>query len=1044
MLISRVRMQPAVSVLMSGEPTRLVMSDEPDRPAGTAEPNRLARGGLIDRKRTLSFRFNGKPYTGFAGDTLASALLAADVKLVGRSFKYHRPRGILTAGSEEPNALVELRCADRREANTRATVAELYEGLEARSQNHWPSLAFDLGALSSWVSPVIVAGFYYKTFMWPRAAWEKLYEPAIRRAAGLGEASHRSDPDTYEKTHLFCDVLVIGSGPAGLAAALTAARRGARVVLCEEDFLIGGRLNADQREIEGASGTEWARRIESELRSMPEVRIMRRTSVFGAYDSGSYSRNAAAGRTFGALERVSDHLPVPPPHQPRQRLWKIVAKRAILAAGAFERTIAFTGNDRPGIMLASAVRTYVNRFGVTPGQRVAVFTATDDGWRTAFDLVRAGVSVEAIVDPRAAVNPGLLADSKSIGTRICLSAQVIAADGGHRLRQITVRGTNSRAFRLPVDALAVSGGWNPNIALSTHLGSRAGWSDAIAAFAPGEVPRGMTVVGAARGSFSLRDALLEGARAGAGAADELGCSASALPSWQTDDEPTDLSPLWYVSREGSAQAEASLPHKAFVDFQNDVTADDVALATREGFSSVEHLKRYTTLGMATDQGKTSAINGQAIVAALTGRALQALGTTTYRPPATPVAIAAFAGHHRGKTFRPTRYTAGHAWAAERGATFVEAGDWLRAQWFTAPGENTWLETVSREVKSVRSRAGACDVSTLGKIDIQGADAATFLDRVYINLFSTLPVGKVRYGLMLREDGFVMDDGTTARLSERHYVMSTTTANAAKVMQHLEHARQVLWPDLDVQLASVTEQWAQFAIAGPDSRRVLENLLGSSLDVSNSAFPYLACAEFGWRGVTARLFRVSFSGELAYEIAVPAHHGDALIRAIMQAGEPLGIVPYGTEALGVMRIEKGHVAGNELNGTTTAGDLGFGRMMSSKKDFIGRVLATRPALVDPARQVLVGVRPIDRYARLYAGAHFVPQRVSPTLENDQGFVSSVAFSPLLGHWIGLGLLTRGRERMGERMVAHDPVRSGDTEVEVVSPVFLDPDGARLHG
>jgi methylglutamate dehydrogenase subunit C len=995
-----------------------------------SQPNRLAKPGLVDRTKTLSFLFDGRRYSGLSGDTLASALLGSGVKLVARSFKYHRPRGILTAGSEEPNALVELRGGARREANTRATVAELFDGLEARSQNRWPSLAFDVGAINSLLSPIFVAGFYYKTFMWPAALWEKLYEPMIRRAAGLGSASMAADPDQYEKAHAFCDVLIIGAGPAGLAAALAAGRAGARVVLCDEDFILGGRLNGERHEIDGMSGKEWARAVEAELRSLPEVRMLPRTTVFGAYDGG-----LSGARTFGALERVSDHLPVPPIHEPRQRLWKIVAKRTVLAAGAIERPIVFGGNDRPGVMLASAVRTYVNRFGVALGRRVAVFTSGDDGWKTAFDLADAGVAVEAVVDARREMDPALLSGAKRLGTRVFAGANVVDARGSRGLERIVIRDEVGRITRLSVDALAMSGGWNPSLALSTHVGGRPRWSEQIAAFVPGELPRGMSVAGAAGGSFTLERALHEGAIAGVEAAVATGFKNAGPLRWRTTDDAAGVTPLWNVAQSTT---------KAFVDFQHDVTCDDIALAVREGFRSVELLKRYTTLGMATDQGKTSNLNGHAIMAALTGRTIPEAGATTSRPPYTPVAVGAFAGQHRGKDFKPTRLTAGHDWAKERTHVFVEAGQWLRAQWFAAPGETNWLETVTREVKAVRSSVGVCDVSTLGKIDIQGSDCAAFLDRIYVNTFSTLAVGRVRYGLMLREDGIVMDDGTTARLASDHYVMSTTTANAAKVMQHLEHARQLLWPEMDVQIVSVTEQWTQYAIAGPNSRRLLERLLGGAIDISNSAFPYLACAQFSWRGTSARLFRISFSGEMAYELAVPARYGDAVIRALMEAGEEFRIVPYGTEALGVMRIEKGHVAGNELNGTTTAADLGFGRMISKTKDCIGRVLAERPGLTDPLRPSLVGIKPLDRSARLYAGAHFLTLGADPTLENDQGYVTSVAFSPMLGHWIGLGLLARGRERLGERIRSHSPVRGGDAEVQVVSPVFYDPEGKRLHG
>jgi heterotetrameric sarcosine oxidase alpha subunit len=993
-------------------------------------PNRLATSALIDRSSPLSFTFDARRYSGFRGDTLASALLGAGVRLVGRSFKYHRLRGILTAGSEEPNALVELRSGARREPNTRATVAELFEGLEARSQNRWPSLGFDLGAVNSLLSPIFVAGFYYKTFMWPAAFWEKVYEPLIRRAAGLGKASLEPDPDRYEKAYAFCDVLIIGGGPAGLAAALVAGRAGSRVILCDEDFVFGGRLNQERHEIDGKSGTEWAREVEAELASFPEVRLMRRTTVFGAYDAG-----LSGARTFGALERVADHLPLPPPHQPRQRYWKIIARRTVLAAGAIERPIVFGGNDRPGVMMASAVRTYVNRFAVTPGRRVALFTANDDGWKTAIDLAAAGIEVEAIVDARSEVAPGLLERSKRWQTRLFLGGKVLDAHGGRTLKHIVVRDGQGRSTQLSVDTLAISGGWNPNLALSTHLGGRPRWSAEICGFVPSDLPAGMSAAGAACGSFALAEALQQGAAAGADAAASNGFSPANLPSWRTPDERTQVSALWHV---GESTA------KAFVDYQHDVTYEDVVLAAREGYRSVEHLKRYTTLGMATDQGKTSNLNGHAIMAALTERTIPEVGTNTSRPPYTSVAIAALASQHRGKRLRPTRLTAGHAWAQEQRATFVEVGLWLRTQWFAKPGETDWLTTVSREVTAVRSKVGVCDVSTLGKIDLQGADSATFLDRVYCNVFSTLPEARVRYGLMLREDGLVLDDGTTARLGHEHYLMSTTTANAAKVMQHLEHARQVLWPELDVQIMSVTEQWAQYSIAGPSSRELLERLLGSAIDLSNTAFPYLACAEFPWRGIRARLFRISFSGELAYELAAPARYGDATIRAIMSVGAELGVTPYGLEALGVLRIEKGHVAGNELNGTTTAADLGLGRMMSKKKDYIGRILSARPGLTDPNRPTLVGIKPLDASARLNAGGHFVAQGEPAMLENDQGYITSIAYSPTLGSWIGLGLLNRGTERHGERLRAHSPLTGDDFPIEVVSPHFFDPQGVRLHG
>jgi sarcosine oxidase subunit alpha len=606
--------------------------------------------------------------------------------------------------------------------------------------------------------------------------------------------------------------------------------------------------------------------------------------------------------------------------------------------------------------------------------------------------------------------------------------------GGHGLLSVDVVDAGGRSERIPCDLLAVSNGWNPTLHLSCHHGSKPIWDEAGAMFVPGPTPPGLAVAGAASGRLTLGEALADGVRLGAQAARDLGFEAKAGSALATDPESAAAAPIW---RGPSSRG------KAFVDFQNDVTTSDIELAHAEGFRAVEHLKRYTTLGMATDQGKTASLPGLAIMAALTGRSIPQTGTTTARPPYTPVAIGALAGHHRGRDYRPTRRTPAHDWAKDEGAVFVEAGAWLRAQYFPRAGEADWLATVNREVTTVRSGVGVCDISTLGKIDIQGKDAALFLDRVYANTWTTLPVGKARYGIMLREDGFILDDGTTSRLGDTHFLLTTTTANAAKVMAHLEFCHQVLWPRLDVCMVSVSEQWAQFAVAGPRSRDVLRGVIDPEHDLSNEAFPYLAARAVTAGGISARLFRISFSGELAFELAVPASYGDAAVRAIMAAGAPFDVTPYGTEALGVMRVEKGHVAGNEINGQTTARDLGLGRMMSSKKDYIGRVMAGRPALLDPKRPTLVGFRPVDPSRRLRAGAHFIPPGRPAGAEHDEGFITSVAFSPTLGHWIGLGLLRSGPERIGGRVRAVDPVRDGDVEVEICSPVFVDPAGRRLH-
>ncbi|MBC7478789.1 MAG: (2Fe-2S)-binding protein, partial [Pseudorhodobacter sp.] len=689
------------------------------------QTNRIA-GGQIDRSQTFRFQFDGVPYTGHPGDTLASALLANGVRLMGRSFKYHRPRGPISAGSEEPNALVELRQGARQEPNTRATVAELFDGLTARSQNRWPSLKYDALAINDRLNTFFTAGFYYKTFMWPAAFWEKVYEPIIRRAAGLGSLSRLEDPDTYDKGFLHCDLLIIGAGPAGLQAALTAGRAGSRVILADEDFRMGGRLNAETYEINDLAGTDWAAACVAELASLPNVRLMNRTTILAAMDHGIYS----------AVERVSDHLSEPLPGKPRQTLWRIYSQRAILTGGATERPIPFENNDRPGIMLAGSLRAYANRWGVAVGDRVAVFTNNDDGLRTAQDLQSKGVDVVAVIDPRegGALLPGI---------RHLQGAEVLSASGRLGLASITVRDGRGRIETIACNALGTSGGWNPNINISSHHRSKPAWSEALAAFLPGTGgPPNLTTAGAAAGQFSTHAALASGDHAARDALAALGKTATAADLPKAEDAPIAIKAHWYV--QGAS--------RAWVDPQNDVTIKDIKLAHQENFASVEHLKRYTTLGMATDQGKTGNVVGLAVMAELTGKSIPETGTTTYRPPYTPVAIGALAGRGRGQDFKPKRLTPSHKWASEQGAIFVEVGYWLRTQWLPRGGETTWRQSVDREVLQTRKSVGICDVTTLGKIDVQGTDAGAFLDRVYANTFSTLGVGKCRYGLMLREDG----------------------------------------------------------------------------------------------------------------------------------------------------------------------------------------------------------------------------------------------------------------------------------------------------
>ncbi|MFH5774796.1 sarcosine oxidase subunit alpha family protein [Paracoccus sp. NGMCC 1.201697] len=970
-------------------------------------------GGLVDRSRSLNFTFDGKTYQGHAGDTLASALLANDVRLIGRSFKYHRPRGVFSSGSEEPNALVELRSGPRQEPNTRATVTELFDGLEAKSQNRVGSLSFDLLAVNDLMSPFFAAGFYYKTFMWPKAFWEKLYEPMIRRAAGLGSLTHQADPDSYDAGYLHCDLLVIGGGAAGLAAALTAARSGARVILADEDFRLGGRLLAESNPLE-MPAPDWIAGVEAEFASLPNLRVMRRTTVWGAFDDGVY----------GAVERVSDHLAVPG-KRVRQTLWKITARRAILAAGATERHIPFADNDRPGIMLAGAMRAYANRWAVSPAKRVAIFTNNDDGHRTALDLAAKGVEIAAVIDARSgAASQG--------GYRTIAGGHVTGSKGRLGLTRIEIT-QGGKSEWLDCGALGVTGGWNPNLHLASHHRGRPQWDDAAQAFLAedGNVP-GLTIAGAAAGKGTTTQALASGAEAARAALEALGITATLPDLPKAEDAAQNQHPLWHVPGKG----------RAWVDFQNDVTVKDIKLAHQENMRPVEHLKRWTTLGMATDQGKTANVTALAVMAELTGRTINQTGTTIFRPPYTPVSLSVLGGGDTGPHFRPRRLTPTHEWAKAQGAVFVEVGQWMRAQYFPQPGETTWRQTVDREVLATRKGVGICDVTTLGKIDVQGADAAEFLDRVYANAMKSLKVGMVRYGLMLREDGFAWDDGTCARLAEDHYVVTTTTANAGTIYRHMEFCRQGLWPDLDVQLISTTDAWAQISLAGPNARKLLERVV-DGFDLSNEAFPFMACAPLTvCGGLRARLFRISFSGELAYEVAVPARYGHALMARLIEKGADLGATPYGTEALGVMRIEKGHAAGNELNGQTTAQMLGMGKMVSTKKDSIGAVMSRRAGMV-AERRVLVGLQPVDASEPVVAGSHLFTEGAAQGTATDQGWITSACFSPHVGSAIGLGYLENGAERMGEVIVAANPLQGQSVAMRVVSAHFVDPEGVRLR-
>jgi methylglutamate dehydrogenase subunit C len=788
---------------------------------------------------------------------------------------------------------------------------------------------------------------------------------------------------------------------------LAGARSGARVILCDEHAQLGGSLLFEDEEIDGGAGLDWAVGVIAELASLPNVTLMPRTTVFGWFD----------GNVFGAVERVNDHVDVPPTHEPRQRYWRIFAAKAVLAAGAEERPLVFGGNDIPGVMTASAMRKYANQYGVATGRAVTVFTNNDSGYRTARNMIAKGIHVVAIIDVRDR------AQSDAAGATVLRGAQIADVSGSKVVSGVTL----TDQHHIVCDTLAMSGGWSPIVNLMCHRGAKPVWHEQLACFLAPDVGNSFVAAGSANGKMLLSECLIDGAMKGT-----LKGKAPLVP--QCRDEAFAITPFWWVKESKG---------KAFVDYQNDATSKDMPLAAREGYRDIELAKRYTTAGMATDQGKLGNVNAIAILAEATGRTIAQVGTTTFRPFYTPVSFGAFAGLSTGQHFQPVRKTPLHEWAEEYGAVFVETGLWMRSSWFPRAGED-WLTAASREVVSTRNGVGICDVSTLGKIDVQGADAGVFLDKLYCNTFSTLSVGKARYGLMLREDGIVFDDGTTSRLADDHFIMTTTTANAAKVMSHIEFCHQVLWPDFDVTYASVTEQWAQMAIAGPKSRATLQKIVDHVV-LNTETVPYLAAVNITvLGGIEARLFRISFSGEHAYELAVPADFGSAVARALMMAGGEFGITPYGVEALSIMRIEKGHVAGGELNGTTTAGDLGLGKMMSTKKDYIGRMMAQREGLLDSNRQCVVGIRPVVNSDQLRSGSHLLKRGDTPSMANDQGYISSVAWSPMLKQWLGLALLSRGRERHGEVMQVFDGLRNIHMQAEICDPMHFDVKNERLHG
>ncbi len=996
-----------------------------------SQPFRLNKEGLINRNKKISFTFNGKKLFGYEGDTIASALIANGIHLVGRSFKYHRPRGFFGAGVEEPNAKLQVEFNGHSEPNVNATEMELVEGLSATSQNCWPSVNFDIGAINNFLKMFFPAGFYYKTFMWPKSFWYKIYEPFIRKAAGLGVASIEKDKERYEHKFEYCDLLVTGSGPSGLASAYAAAKNGAKVILAEDKPRFGGTLLTDDVNIDNLSGKDWAEKIVSELKSMPNVTVKNRSQVFGYYDHNM----------LVMFERVSDHLEKKSKFTPRQRLWYIRAKETILSTGSIERPIVFGNNDTPGIFLSAAAKEYIKVYGVLVGKKPLIFTNNDSAYETALEFKKNNVE-PIILDTREEHSSELIDEAKSKGIDIRFSHGVIVANGYKKVKSAKIGKLNKdknsfeKIENIECDCICVSGFWTPSVHLASQSGNKLKYEEKIDAFIPDKKKQHETSVGAANGSFTLEESLKNGFENG-----------SNLSAKITDTKTEIVIPNVNEKKYGAHDKFWCMPlpknenPKRFVDFQNDVSVSDIEIALREGYRSIEHVKRYTTLGMATDQGRTSNLNGLQLVSNIENKIVPEVGHTTFRPPFTPITIGTIVGREVGMEYMPTRKTPMHEWHEKNNAIFVDAGAWKRPRYYKQ-GNETLFEASKREAKNVRENVGICDVTTLGKIDIKGPDAAEFLNRVYTNAWMKLPVGKARYGLMLREDGIVMDDGTTTRISENHYHMTTTTAQAANVLSHLEYYLQIVWPELNVNVVSTTEQWAGGAIAGPKSRDMLSKLY-PDLEVSNDALPFMGYKEAKFFGVPSRIFRISFSGELAFEINVKSDHGMFMWEKMMEVGKEFGNHPYGTEALSTLRIEMGHVAGPELDGRTIPSDVSLNGLVSKKKDFIGKKSLGREAFNIESRQKIVGLVPIDRKSSIPEGSHIVQDQNAKLPNLKLGHVSSSCWSVENNNPFSLAIMKDGKNMIGKKFFAVSPLKNKSIEVEVISSHYVDPEGKRVR-
>jgi sarcosine oxidase subunit alpha len=993
------------------------------------QPYRLPDGGRIDRTRPLSFRFDGKNYRGYAGDTLASALLANDVTIVGRSFKLHRPRGIVGAGAEEPNAILQIGKGASAEPNVRATQVELYDGLIARSTKGWPNARFDLAAVSDMFSHAFGAGFYYKTFMRPMSWWP-LYERIIRASAGFGRVPKQPDPDQYEHCNAHCDVLVAGGGPAGLVAALAAAEAGARVILADEQDELGGTLLATA----DAAVTEWLQQTVTVLAAHGRVTLLPRSTVFGYYDHNF----------LGIAERCTDHLAEPERRGVRQRLWRVRAKQVVLAQGAFERPLAFCNNDRPGVMLASAVSRYLGRYAVRPGRRAVVFTNNDSAYQTALDLAEAGSSV-VVIDSRAG-GAGWLGEKVVAAGIPVLAGHIVTNVLGRRrvsgVRVAAWSGDVSRSVESSIgiecDLLAMSGGWSPAVHLHSQAGGRNTWDADLHCFVPGEPSQANTSAGACNGKWSLRDCLQDGLEAGNAVASRCGLDAADIEIPALSQEVgKPLQPLWRVP----AEVEPERCPKQFLDFQNDTSVADIFLAVREGYRNVEHVKRYTALGFGTDQGKLGNINGMGVLAERLGKSIPEVGTTTFRPAYTPVTFGVGAGESVGDLYDPVRKTAIHAWHVKAGAPMENVGQWHRPWYFPREGEDIHA-AVARECLATRNSLGVMDASTLGKIDARGPDVVEFLERIYTHNVGKMKVGRCAYGIMLGEDGMLMDDGVMARLGEQRFYLTTTTGGAANVLSWLESWLQTEWPELEVFLTSVTDHYSTVAVVGPNSRRVLQKI-GCSIDLDAESFPFMNVRDAELGGHTVQLFRVSFSGELAFEINIDSRCALDMWKTVMDAGAEFDITPYGTETMHVLRAEKGFViVGQDTDGSVTPVDLGMNWLLSKDTDYLGKRSLARPDCVRDDRKQLVGLLSSDNSTVLPEGTQLIEDPEAAPPVPMCGHVSSSYRSACLGHPIALALVAGGRARKGETIHASLPGRS-PLPVKIVSPVFYDPKGEHQH-